>query len=241
MNNIKTLLFILLSLPMGLQAQEWHSGTNKAQLVELYTSEGCSSCPPAEHWLATLKHHPKTFNGVIPVAFHVDYWDYIGWKDRFASPKYSQRQRAYDKAGHISQVYTPEFVVDNKEWRGWFSGQRSLPSVSQKSGELDVSLKNNANGLNILNASYSENKNLVLNVAYLGMGITSKIGAGENRNKTLEHEFVVLKHITLAGNQQWKMVLSEPPQKGQEQTALAVWISNKETKEVLQAVGGYIN
>lgn len=241
MKNIKTLLFILLTLSAGLQAEEWHSGNKKAQLVELFTSEGCSSCPPAEHWLATLKHHPKVFNGIIPLAFHVDYWDYIGWKDRFASPKYSLRQRAYDKAGHISQVYTPGFVVNNKEWRGWFSGKRSLPSANQITGELDVSLKNNVNDIKILNASYSENKDVILNVAYLGMGITSKIGAGENRNKTLEHEFVVLNHITLAGNQQWKMALPERPNKGQEQTALAVWISNKGTKEVLQAVGGYLN
>lgn len=236
-NQIAGLFFVFLSF--NSQAQEFHSGTSKAQVVELFTSEGCSSCPPAEHWLATLKTDPKVFNGVIPLAFHVDYWDYIGWKDKFANPKYSQRQRNYDRLGHIRQVYTPGFVVDNKEWRQWFSGDRKLSPTQQKTGELDVSFKLNANGTNILNATYSENRHATLNVAYLGMGITSAIKAGENRNRVLEHEFVVLEHFTLAGSQQWKMALSDIPQKGQEQTAIAIWVSTP-TQEILQAVGGYI-
>lgn len=240
MKHIKIIGLVLSLLPLGLQAQEWHSGTNKVQVVELFTSEGCSSCPPAEHWLATLKQHPKVFTDIIPLAFHVDYWDYLGWNDKFASAKYSQRQRNYDRLGHISQVYTPGFVVDNKEWRGWFSGSRNLTIKQQIAGELDVTLNENSKGTKILNATFSENKHAVLNVAYLGMGITSAIKAGENRNRVLTHEFVVLEHFTLAGNQQWKMALSDIPQKGQEQTAIAVWVSTP-SQEILQAVGGYLN
>ena len=236
--KVIALIFVLLCT--NIHAQEFHSGTTKAKVIELFTSEGCSSCPPAEHWLATLKSHPKVFTDIIPLAFHVDYWDYIGWKDRFASPEYSQRQRNYNRLGHIRQVYTPGFVVDNKEWRSWFSGSRNVSLNRQKSGELDVSIIKNTKGTRILNANYSENKPVILNVAYLGMGITSKIGAGENRNRTLAHEFVVLEHFTLSGNTQWKMTLSNIPQQGQEQTAIAIWISTP-TQEILQAVGGYLN
>lgn len=226
----------LLLLPLLSQAQEWHSGTKQAQLVELYTSEGCSSCPPADKWLSTLKDDPALFNNLIPVAFHVDYWDYIGWKDLFASPVHTQRQRQYAIDGHISQVYTPGFVVNNKEWRSWFRGQRTLPALNKKSGELDVVLNDN----NTLSVNYSENLNTELHITYLGMGLTTKVNAGENRNRQLNHDFVALNYFNLPGNQQWTVALPEIPEKGQEKTALAVWVSDRNSKKVLQAIGGYL-
>ena len=84
-----------------------HSGAERAMLIELYTSEGCSSCPPAERWLSGFVGKTATASAVIPLAFHVDYWDYIGWRDRFASPKYTARQyeRTNRNRGHF--VYTP--------------------------------------------------------------------------------------------------------------------------------------
>ncbi|MGJ8645526.1 MAG: DUF1223 domain-containing protein [Marinomonas colpomeniae] len=243
---MKTLLHVsLLLVPLFAQAQEWHSGTKQAQLVELYTSEGCSSCPPADKWLSTLKDDPALFDGLIPVAFHVDYWDYIGWKDPFASPVHTQRQQDYARFGHISQMYTPGFVVDNKEWRSWFRGQRTLPTLERTSGELDVVLNDN----NTLNVNYSgtlklndkDKQNTELHITYLGMGLTTKVKAGENKNRQLNHDFVALNYFSLPGNQQWTVALPDIPQKGQEKTALAVWVSDKNTKEVLQAIGGYLD
>ncbi|MCV2401727.1 DUF1223 domain-containing protein [Marinomonas sp. C2222] len=234
---MKTLLITaFFLLPLLVQAQEWQSSNKQAQLVELYTSEGCSSCPPADKWLSTLKDHPKLFDHIVPIAMHVDYWDYIGWKDPFASPEYSQRQRQYARDGHISQVYTPGFVVNNKEWRSWFYGQRQLPEATKETGKLHISLDDN----NILQASYSENKNVTLHVSYLGMGLTTKVRAGENRNKQLNHDFVALNHLTLPGNQNWTLLLPEAPNKGQQKTAIAAWVSDNQTNQVLQAVGGYL-
>lgn len=234
---MKTLLITaFLLMPLLAQPQEWQSSNKQAQLVELYTSEGCSSCPPADKWLSTLKDDPRLFNSLVPIAFHVDYWDYIGWQDPFASPKHSQRQRQYARDGHISQVYTPGFVVNNKEWRDWFYGRRQLPEATKETGKLHISLDDN----NILRANYSENQTVTLHVSYLGMGLTTKVKAGENRNKQLKHDFVALNHLTLPGNQNWTLLLPEVPNKGQQQTAIAAWVSDSQTNEVLQAVGGYL-
>ncbi len=80
-------------------------------VVELYTSQGCSSCPPADALLRELSGQP----GVIPLALHVDYWDYIGWEDRFANPAFTARQKAYAKAAHDKMVYTPQMIVGGKD------------------------------------------------------------------------------------------------------------------------------
>ena len=76
-------------------------------VVELYTSQGCSSCPPADEFLATMAMDPS----ILPLALHVDYWDYIGWKDKFANPKFTERQKAYAKAFGTRSIYTPQFIV----------------------------------------------------------------------------------------------------------------------------------
>src|SRR6187401_409142 len=95
------------------------SGSTRASLLELYTSEGCSSCPPAEAWLSSLAASDQLWKDVVPVAFHVDYWDYLGWVDVFAKPEYSERQRDYSVAWKADRVYTPGFVLNGREWRGW--------------------------------------------------------------------------------------------------------------------------
>ncbi|HEX9859381.1 MAG TPA: DUF1223 domain-containing protein [Paracoccaceae bacterium] len=87
------------------------STSGAAVVVELYTSQGCSACPPADDYLATLAANPQ----VIPLALHVDYWDYIGWKDRFASPRFTDRQKAYAHAVGSRTIYTPQMIVAGRE------------------------------------------------------------------------------------------------------------------------------
>ena len=93
------------------------SGPGTAALVELYTSEGCSSCPPADRWLSTLSSRPA--GSVVPLALHVDYWDYIGWKDPYAKREFSLRQRKFSQLQRMALVYTPQVMLQGRDFRGW--------------------------------------------------------------------------------------------------------------------------
>src|SRR5215467_12960255 len=96
MRSIMSLLLLWSAVEsLGAERIKFQSGTNRAALVELYTSEGCSSCPPAEEWLSQLKIDPRLWMDFVPVAFHVDYWVYLGWRDPFGTGSFSERQRAY--------------------------------------------------------------------------------------------------------------------------------------------------
>ncbi|MCW8983349.1 MAG: DUF1223 domain-containing protein, partial [Gammaproteobacteria bacterium] len=188
-------MVLALYLP-ALSAKSLHleSGVEQNTLIELYTSQGCSSCPPAERWLGKLQDDPQLWNRLIPIAFHVDYWDYIGWKDQFARPAFSQRQQRYHHERGIKSVYTPGFVVNGKEWRSWF-GLRKLPVDENRVGRLTVDLDGNH-----LRASFKQPINdqqwMTLNVALIGVGITAEVTRGENSGRSLPQDFVVLEHIT---------------------------------------------
>jgi hypothetical protein len=99
--------FGLCSLALGASGALAQSGSEPVVVVELYTSQGCSSCPPADDFLATLTRDPR----ILPLALHVDYWDYIGWADSFADPKFTKRQHAYARAFGTRMVYTPQMIV----------------------------------------------------------------------------------------------------------------------------------
>lgn len=212
-----------------------HQGT-PPQLIELYTSEGCSSCPPADRYLSSLVDSPKLWEQIIPMAFHVDYWDYIGWKDRFAHPSYKQRQYDYRALGKFRSVYTPGWVVDGKEWRGFFQG-RSLPTMPQRSGgKLTAELDQLT--LNIHFDKDEAESKLTAHVALIGFDQQSNVTAGENRGKTLSHQFVVLnKQQKTATGSQWQFEIPESDISSK--TALAIWIT-KPDMQVLQATAGWI-
>ena len=252
-NPLMLALTISLSvLSTTISAKEMQSGVKATEVIELFTSEGCSSCPPAERWLSNLKNRADTFKSVIPMAFHVDYWDYIGWKDRFAKPEYSNRQRQYVQAGGVSQSYTPQLVANSGEWRGFIAGQREWVPNDKNVGVLKASLPENSDSIFVRFAPYKRGYNqssqkkydqYVLNVAVLGMGLSTKVTAGENHDRTLNHDFVVLNHQAKRVNAnpaQWKVSKPSIPDVGQNGSALAVWLSEPGTQKIIQAVGGYL-
>lgn len=225
-------------MPAWATELQWYSAERAPAVIELFTSEGCSSCPPAERWLSSYKDHPDLFDTVIPMAFHVDYWDWIGWEDRFAKPEYSERQRRYVTAGHLSQRYTPGVMVNSEEFRAWFNGERTVSAPLEARGRLSVSVESNQLTANF--ANYPEDRRLTLNLAYLGNGLVSEVTRGENAGKTLTHNFVVLSSYRAHGQGQWTIDLPEPPDRGQTRTALVVWVSPFDEPRIIQALGGYL-
>lgn len=235
-----TLIFIICSSFQIAHSQdiEFKSGNKKVALVELYTSQGCSSCPPADEWLSELKHKPGLWNEFVPVAFHVDYWDYIGWKDSFSKSEFSSRQRLHRKQGNVKVVYTPGFFLNGKEWKRGF---RSVPSIknSQSAGNLQAILNGNT-----LKASYDSTsplRNAKLNVGILGFGYQTPIKSGENSNRVLAEDFVLLSHSEhLSSNQSWVVTLPEKIAPSAEKYGLAIWISEGNNLKPIQTTGGWL-
>lgn len=219
--------------------QHFSSGNVQATLVELFTSQGCSSCPPAERWLGDLKNDPRLWKEIIPVAFHVDYWDYIGWRDIYANPEYSARQRRYRSENGIRSVYTPGFVVNGQEWRGWFQKQ-SIPLEKNGSGQLQVTL--NGNQLKaIYTATQQTDQVLNLHIALLGVGLQVDVERGENSGRRLSQDFTVLQLITLASSDgSWVATLPDIKISGDARPAIATWVSRNKNQRPLQAVGGWL-
>ena len=110
------------------------SGATQTAVVELYTSEGCNSCPPADRWLSRLAQTPQAEDEVLALAFHVDYWDYLGWKDRFSSSEYTSRQRQLGANNLQRTIYTPEFFVNGMEARGSGTVLDKIRSVQRHTG-----------------------------------------------------------------------------------------------------------
>jgi len=233
------LVLLMISINGFAETIELNSGQQKTTLIELYTSEGCSSCPPADRWVSTLKDDPKLWNEFIPIAFHVDYWDYIGWQDPFASPENSKRQRRYYREKGISSVYTPGFVSNGYEWRRWF-GFKQIERSNEMPGELKVSIFDG-----VLKAEYlgkeREQIPLRLNVALLGFGLEIDIKAGENSGKTLKHDFVVIGQDSQKSfNGQWTMPLPKGQKHKMTGKGIAIWVSPTDKLQPIQSVGGWL-
>ena len=233
------IFYILLLSSLHAETLYFESGVKLSTLIELYTSEGCSSCPPAEAYLNKLKNYNELWKKWVPVAFHVDYWDYIGWKDPFATKEFGLRQSLYASLKRASTVYTPAFMVNGSSWRpGLFF--KSLPKENSTVGNLKVSIKNKK-----VHASYKQITKstfpLRLNVAVLGMNLISRIERGENEGRTAQHEFVVVGfNTTESNNLEWNMNLPELHYTKAEKYALAVWVSEVNNPTPLQVVGGLL-
>jgi len=228
------------AVTLVVQAETFTSGDRQNTLVELYTSEGCSSCPPAEKYLNSLKDSADLWKTYIPIALHVDYWDYLGWKDRFASPVHTQRQRQYARVNLQNTIYTPGFFVNGEPWRrGFFD---STPSISKdQPGKLSVTLNKNQISAEFL-ANVSKHTPLILTVAVVGMGLKTSIQAGENSGRASSHEFVNLKYISKSSsNLKWSFDLPSYDRMGASRLALVAWVSKVDDPRPLQSVGGYIN
>ncbi|NHO67044.1 DUF1223 domain-containing protein [Aestuariicella hydrocarbonica] len=217
--------------------QVFDSGRAQVTLLELFSSQGCSSCPPAERWISQLKTDDRLWSHVVPVVFHVDYWDYLGWPDPYASLQHSQRQRLYQIHGRSNAVYTPGFMLSGKEWTGWFQNP-ALPELPSGSpGQLIV--KRDGRNLEARFTSDGDYRALVLNVAVLGCDLVTEIKKGENSGLLMDQDFVVLSHQTYKSSDgSWDVHLPKTSVEGTR--AVAFWVSEAMDPVPIQATGGWL-
>lgn len=185
------------------------SGTQTVALLELYTSEGCDSCPPADDFVRTLAPKGFTLDRVVPLGLHVDYWDKLGWPDRFAQALFTQRQRAIAARHRSRTIYTPQLVLHGQSFDAWGTLERELERINQTPARADLDVEIGAQTSTALTVTATARvpeptarAKAQLYVALYENHLASKVTAGENAGKTLRHEYVVrqwLDPVTLNG------------------------------------------
>lgn len=176
------------------------SGPTRAAVIELYTSEGCSSCPPADQWLSTLIATQATSGAVIQ-AFHVGYWDYIGWVDRFASPAHTIRQRKIASLNRLTSIYTPQAVRDGRDWPDWHRTAASSLIASKEPAIFSIALRQIATDQFEAQVTAAEGTGGTWSAYWTVTehGHSSKVKSGENAGELLRHDYVV-RQYTHAGD-----------------------------------------
>lgn len=188
-----------LAAPQG--SCEAKSPATLTPVVEVYTSEGCSSCPPADRWLSTLKDD-AAHGRLVAEGFHVGYWDSLGWVDRFANPAYTQRQRQVAAWNGLSTIYTPQVVLGGTDWRAG-----SLPSGTQPA-RATIGMR--ATAADAFAADVTPAPGEAAWAAYWTVtehGHASKVKAGENAGEFFQHDFVVREYVP-AGDHRGAATLS---------------------------------
>jgi hypothetical protein len=173
------------------------SAKSAAQLVpvvELYTSEGCSSCPPADAWLSTLKQAHKE-GKVVAQAFHVNYWDYIGWTDRFAAPAYTQRQRELSARTNLNSIYTPQVAKNGITVRGYDA--KSAVASGEPAQALIEMQQTEANRFEARIDPAQAGARWSAYFTVTEHEHISRVNAGENKGETLKNDFVVRQYVPL--------------------------------------------
>ena len=235
------------ALAAGCKAQ---SGDRTVALVELYTSEGCSSCPPADRWLSGLSDRGFTPDRVVPLALHVDYWDYIGWKDPYAKREFSQRQRKLSQLQRMALVYTPQVVLQGRDFPRWGSPafETTVAAINARPARARIFLE-------ILGATAAAIETRVsaelidpaqagdpaLYLAVYENRLSSRVTSGENNGRTLTHDHVVLEWqgpfpFAPGGKLSERRALPLLPKGVPERSGVVGFVQDRRTGEVLQAL-----
>lgn len=224
----------------AVEPQRFTSGPAQVSLIELYSSEGCSSCPPAERWLGALRDDPGLWKDFVPVAFHVDYWNRLGWPDRFSTREFTQRQYAHAAAWGTGSVYTPCFMRDGVEWKpaGRPAGAGG-PAGALTASYDGATLRAEFSPAAAVAGAKGNAAEFEVHAAILGAGIVSKVTAGENSGETLRHEFVALVLASAPLGREFALPL--PKVDGVPRHALAVWVTRRGELAPLQATGGWLS
>lgn len=251
MHKLEFILPVFLAIIFtSLAAEETRSvisPTHRIALLELYTSEGCNSCPPAEKWLGQLEDKGFGSDKVIPIALHVDYWDYLGWRDVYADPQHSKRQQQHVLRNRLSTAYTPQLILDGKNLRPSRLLEGRLKKINSATAEVEIKLsaspiKNNqltvTSHIRPVKTGFAKAENLFL--VLVEENVNSKIKAGENAGRTLKHHGVTrrfLKPVSLNISKETKIekVISIPRNSNQKNLSIVAFIE-AEPGNILQVV-----
>ncbi len=217
---------------IALESQTTRLGDN-AVVVELFTSQGCSSCPPADALLRRIAHDPKLRGKVVPLAYHVDYWNHLGWRDPYSSREWSQRQGDYVRAMKVGSAYTPQIVVNGTRQMVGSNAFGVYVAIEEESwrkqqGDVRVILQG---GDAIVHASTSR-PNLELVVVTFADAADTRVVAGENGGKTLMND-VVARSLSRVDAQPGKAIETRVALNGA--SGAAAFLQEKGTRRIVAA------
>jgi hypothetical protein len=225
-----------------------HSPNHSTALIELYTSEGCDSCPPADRWLSSLSKQ-KLGDRAVALALHVDYWDRLGWKDRFGSAGFSQRQREESARSGGEFVYTPQVLLQGRDFPQWQTAaafDQAIASINARPARAVLDLDVHPREGNVVDVDLSvrvtdarERADAVIALALVQSGLESDVKAGENAGKRLHHDHVVRQWrqavaLDSSGVGSNKLSLALPADQGP--LSVVALAENARTGDVLQAL-----
>ena len=225
------------------------SGDRTTALVELYTSEGCNSCPPADHWLQSLGERGYAPDRGVPLSLHVNYWDYIGWKDPYAQQRFSDRQRRLAQVLGARIVYTPQVLLQGKDFRRWYGKEfdAALGRINARPAQARIVLSLRAGQKDTIDATVeaaladpAAQADAVLYLASYENKLVSRVAAGENEGRTLRHDFVVFAWegpiAFTGGTLREERRLRLVPGAVRAHSGVAAFVQDRRTAEVLQAL-----
>lgn len=226
------------------------SPAHTVALVELYTSEGCSSCPPADAWLSKLVPQFAA-NQFVALALHVDYWDYIGWKDPYAQAHFTERQRKLGRLSRSTTIYTPEVFVGMRELRGWHNTktfERRLQEINQQTARVDIRLSVEAAGKGEIRikadfriAKAMRGSDLQSVIVLYEDQLFSHVRRGENRGVSLHHDHVVRywssqKLTNVDESQLVGKTIKLHPEWNTSKIGVAAFVEDSQSGEILQVL-----
>jgi hypothetical protein len=242
LRSLTTLALVALTFAANAAECTARSGANTAALVELYTSEGCNSCPPADDWLRGLPRAGFGPDRVVPLSLHVDYWDYIGWKDPYANRGFTARQREIAAITKARVVYTPQVVLAGRDYRGWSSRRDfadAVKTVNSTPAQADIALTLSGGAFRA-KANVAETgarADAAFYIAAYENGLSNRVTAGENRGVTLHHDFVVRQWWgPIAFDAAGTAELARPIEANAAKGGLAAFVQNRRNGDVLQAL-----
>ena len=249
--GIAAVTAVLLSSPAALASVcTATSGAQRVAVLELYTSEGCDSCPPADKWVSELPAKKLETSRLIPLSFHVDYWNYIGWTDPYSQARFSDRQREHSRRRGASFVVTPQLLLNGQDYRRavvFDDINGKVKAINQTKPQADIRLKLGSSGnrlesqLEISVSGGAEQRRAGVYLALYENNLVTTVKAGENKGLTLRHDFVVRELVgplalddkgTLSHTQSFQL---DPRWKPQD-TYLAIFVQHPQSGDVLQAL-----